>query len=127
MADNLFKGTAGALISSLQEAKRAADAGKLQGLLRAGEHVLGVSNTQVPHEDGDFERSGGVSQDKSTGMTAVSYDDTAYKGQAAQLHEDDALKHDAGRNAKFLENAMNSEREVVRQLVATAIRGKLGL
>jgi len=93
-----------------------------QGLMVAGEHVLGVANNQTPHEDGDLEASGAVSQDPQSGATAISYD-TDY---AVVQHEDESMQHDGGRNAKFLENALNSEREAVLDIVAQAIRGKLG-
>jgi hypothetical protein len=39
-----------------------------------------------------------------------------------QQHEDMALNHDDGRNAKFLENAMNSERERVLQIIAVGAK-----
>lgn len=90
-----------------------------EGLLVGGEHVLGVSNAQAPIEDGDLIRSGAVSQDGATKRTAISYD-TAY---AKRQHEDMALKHDAGRNAKFLERAINSERDKVLQIVAIRAKG----
>lgn len=100
--------------------KRVTDAGK-RGLLTAGEHILGVSNDQVPHEEGDLERSGAVSQDDSTGRTAISYD-TDY---AVRQHEDMTLQHDSGRNAKFLENALNAERDTAAQIIATAMKGAI--
>lgn len=100
--------------------RRVTDAGK-RGLLVAGEHVLGVSNIRVPLEEGDLARSGGVSQDESSGRTAISYD-TDY---AVKQHEDMSLQHDPGRTAKFLENAMNSERDVVQGIVANALKGAI--
>lgn len=96
-------------------------AGVLTGLWAAGEHVLGVSNTQVPFEEGDLAASGAVSQDAS-GATAISYD-TPY---AVRQHEDLSMQHDAGRNAKFLENALNSESAIVQGIISTALRGTLG-
>lgn len=90
-----------------------------QGYLVAGEHVLGVSNAQAPIEDGDLIRSGAVSQDGATKRTAISYD-TDY---AVRQHEDMALRHDSGRNAKFLEKAMNSERDKVLQIIAVQAKG----
>lgn len=92
-----------------------------QGLLVAGEHVLGVSNAQVPLEEGDLARSGGVSQD-GDGRTAISYD-TPY---AVRQHEDLTLRHDAGRNAKFLEKAIAAERDMAARLVQVAIRRATG-
>lgn len=92
------------------------DAGR-KGLLAAGEHVLGASNAQVPLEEGDLARSGAVSQGEG-GRTAISYD-TPY---AVRQHEDLTLRHDSGRNAKFLERALASERDTAAQIVQTAIR-----
>lgn len=94
------------------------DAAK-RGMLVAGEHVLGVANSQVPLEEGDLARSGGVSQDGGSGRTAISYD-TPY---AVRQHEDTSLRHDSGRNAKYLENAMNSERATALQIVAQRAKG----
>lgn len=93
-----------------------------RGLYIAGEHILGVSNEQVPHEEGDFERSGVVTPTDNLEV-AISYDDTAFPGQAEWLHEDLSIRHDSGRNAKFLENAMNSEATTVESIVANAIKG----
>ena len=97
---------------------RVMDARK-RGLWVAGEHVLGVSNAQAPIEEGDLIRSGGVSQDGATGRTAISYD-TPY---AVRQHEDMTLNHDAGRNAKFLERAVQSEHGKIVQIVAAEVRG----
>lgn len=98
-------------------------AGALKGLFFGGSHVLTTSNKQVPHEEGDFERGGVVSiGDENDLRAAVSYQDTAFKGQAEILHEDMDMHHDEGRNAKFLENAMNSERDVVGQIVANMVK-----
>lgn len=69
-----------------------------------GEHILQVGNSHVPHEDGTLERSGAVS-DPHDGEATVYYD-TPY---AVVQHEDLTLQHDAGRTAKWLENALNSE------------------
>lgn len=102
-------------------AKGVTEAGA-RGLLVAGEHVLGVSNRQAPIEEGDLIRSGAVSQDEASRRTAISYD-TDY---AVRQHEDMTLRHDDGRNAKFLENAMNAERETAAQIIATAMKGAIG-
>ena len=111
-----------AALAKVAAAKRE---GRNAGLFAAGEHILGVSNESVPHEEGDFERSGGVSQDERFGTTAISYSDTAYPGQAANLHEDMGMMHDEGRHAKFLEQAMASERDVALALAAQALKDRL--
>jgi len=109
------------LVNGLGEVTKKIAEARNRGLSVAGEHVLGVSNKQVPLEEGDLARSGAVSQDETTGKTAISYD-TPY---AVRQHEDMALKHDAGRNAKFLERAINSEGDKIAEIVATAMRGAM--
>lgn len=106
----------------------AAREGTFEGLMIGGEIVLGVSNEQVPHEDGDLERTGAVSGDAAGAKprVAISYRDVAYKGQAVDQHENMALKHDAGRNAKFLERALAASRDKVREAVAGALRKRFG-
>lgn len=91
-----------------------------KGLYLAAEHVLQVSNTHVPIEEGTLERSGVASVDESTLTAAVSYD-TPY---AVRQHEDLTAKHDAGRTAKYLENAGNSEARTVAKIIASAIRSE---
>lgn len=91
------------------------------GLRIAGEHLLGVSNRRVPHEDGDLERSGVVSEVSDTEV-AISYD-TPY---AVIQHEDLSLRHDAGRSAKFLEVACRAEAATAGRLIATHVRKVVG-
>ncbi|WAL93999.1 hypothetical protein [Streptomyces sp. Je 1-369] len=87
-----------------------------EGVQRALEHGLGVSNTRVPLEEGTLERSGRVDVDGLNG--AISYD-TVY---AVRQHEELTWKHLPGRQAKYLESAMNDEREVMLQLMAVTLR-----
>lgn len=91
------------------------------GLLRAGEHLLQVSRTKVPHEEGDLERSGDVDSDEAAGAVSVFYDRPYAKVQ----HEDMTLRHDQGRSAKYLEQPMNSERDVMLKLIAAEARKAL--
>ncbi|WP_028183465.1 hypothetical protein [Salinispora arenicola] len=91
------------------------DAG-MDGLLVAGEHLLQTSSGLVPHEEGDLERSGEVSSDPGSGTVAVSYD----RPYAVKQHEDLTLRHDDGRQAKYLEGPMSTERDVMLALVMRA-------
>lgn len=119
MADlRITKNTLGPNLSKV--AHRAPDAAR-RGLFLGAEHILGVSNEQVPHEEGDFERGGKASVADSELVSAVSYRDTAFPGQAEWLHEDLDVRHDPGRNAKFLENAFNSEKSTVRRIIAVEV------
>ena len=103
----------------------AKDGAILKGLGIGGLIILEASNGQIPHEDGDLERTGAVSVEGR--KAAISYRDVAYKGQATDQHENMALKHDPGRNAKFLERAMNANRDVALDAVAGQLRKVFGV
>lgn len=93
-----------------------------EGLGVGGELILSASNEQVPHEDGDLSRTGAVAVDEEALKAAISYRDVAYTGQASDQHENMTYRHDEGRNAKFLENALNANREAALAAVAASIR-----
>lgn len=90
-----------------------------EGLRKAAEHVLQVSRTLVPLEEGTLERSGKVSQDGL--RAAVSYN-TKY---AARQHEELTWRHANGRQAKYLEQPLNSEAEACRAIIAAEIKAVL--
>jgi hypothetical protein len=92
-----------------------------EGLELAAEHLLQVSSQLAPHEEGDLARSGEVSSDRSTNTVAVSFD----RPYAVVQHEDLTLRHDDGKQAKYLEEPMNSEQKTMLQLIATQARGPL--
>lgn len=92
-----------------------------RGLALAAEHVLSESNKRVPIEEGTLERSGSTSVDERNLQAVVSYD-TPY---SVVQHEDMSLRHDNGREAKYLENAMNAETDTVRKIIADTIGGQL--
>jgi len=92
-----------------------------RGLAIAGEHVLGESNKTVPIEEATLKRSGTVTTDPENLKVAVVYD-TPY---AVEQHEDLRYRHDEGRTAKFLENAVNAESDAVTEIIAMTIRGEL--
>lgn len=89
-----------------------------QGVRDACEHVLEVANRKVPIEEGTLQRSGDISYDPQT-RTGTVYYDTPY---AVRQHEDQDLRHDRGREAKWLEKAVASERRQVAQIIADAAR-----
>lgn len=111
------------ILESADSLSREALDAAARGMYVGGEHVLGVSNERVPLEEGDLARSGGVSQSDDGKITAISYD-TDY---AVKQHEDESLQHDEGRTAKFLENTLASEKDVVLDIVARAIKEVTGL
>ncbi|MDG4832428.1 minor capsid protein [Solwaraspora sp. WMMD1047] len=88
----------------------------MDGLELAAEHLLQASSELVPHEEGDLERSGEVSRDDARGAVAVSYD----RPYAVRQHEDLTARHDEGREAKYLEKPMATERDTMLALIAKA-------
>jgi hypothetical protein len=86
------------------------------GLQRALEHTLGVSKRLVPLEEGTLERSGRVNMfGQLEGQ--ITYD-TVY---AVRQHEELTWKHLPGRQAKYLEQPMNTERDVMLRLMAVPL------
>ena len=112
----------GTAMAGLLAAAKAGPEGALDRLRIAGEHVLGVSNSRVPFEEGDLAASGSVSDDGES-VVAISYDED----YAVVQHEDMSLKHDAGREAKFLENSLNQERDKILEFVREGAKRRLGL
>jgi hypothetical protein len=92
-----------------------------RGLGLGGEHILGESSKEVPHEEGTLERSGAVTMHPTELEVAVSYD-TRY---AVRQHEDLTLKHDAGRKAKYLEDPLQREAGAALDIVGAEIRRAL--
>lgn len=92
--------------------------GSSRGLAIAGEHISGVSVQQTPVEEGTLRRSHQVSLGDMEVAVSV---DTPY---AVAVHEDMSARHPDG-NAKFLENAFNSETKESAEIIAREIRGEL--
>lgn len=91
-----------------------------RGLGLAAEHGLGEANKKVPIEEGTLERSGAVSVDEEKLVAAVSYD-TPY---AVKQHEV-PMNHGDGRTHKWLENAMNAEKDTMLEIIAKSIRKEI--
>lgn len=91
-----------------------------RGVALAAEHILGVSVSNTPIEEGTLRRSHAVSTDPANFTAAVSVD-TPY---AVPVHENMQARHPEG-NAKFLENAFNSEVDAVRNIIADTLKGVL--
>ncbi|MGW0550562.1 hypothetical protein [Streptomyces altiplanensis] len=87
-----------------------------EGLQRALEHTLGEAKKLVPLEEGTLERSGQVNVDGLNGNITF---DTVY---AVRQHEEMDWKHLPGRQAKYLEQPMNTERTVMLELMAVGLR-----
>lgn len=117
----------GRFVAAAQAVLPAAREGAVRGLGLGAQRILDVSNTQVPHEEGDLERDGGWSIDEAQLRAAVTYGRRADVAEYAVVqHEDMSLDHDPGRNAKFLENALNSERTAAAEIIAQAVRDSMG-
>ncbi|MFJ3867908.1 hypothetical protein [Streptomyces nigra] len=93
-------------------------AAAVRGVRLGAEHLLQVSNTRVPIEEGTLERSGVVSVDEGEVTAAVSYD-TPY---AVRQHEELDYRHDAGRTAKFLERSLHEENGTITEIIAAQVR-----
>lgn len=93
------------------------------GVSKAAEHVLGEARKIVPHEEGNLEKSGSTTTEQGAGTTrsAVSFD-TPY---ALKQHEDLTLKHDKGREAKYLEKPLNAEKDEALKIIADELRNAL--
>lgn len=83
------------------------------------ERVFTVAQRDVPYDKGDLSRSGETVQDGLRG--AVTYRDP----KAVGAHENLRARHTNGRTAKWLENAVNSERPGFLALVAEEVRRAL--
>jgi hypothetical protein len=83
-----------------------------------------VANTLVPIEVGTpgLMSSGVASANESGMLAAVSYA-TAY---ARRQHEELTWHHDAGQQAKYLEQPINSEKPKVEKLIAREVKKALG-
>lgn len=94
---------------------------EVTGLTLAAEHLLQVSRTEVPIEEGTLERSGTATVDEEALTAAVAYD-TLY---ATRQHEDMTLRHADGRKAKYLEDPLNAEQDTMLELIAAQARRAL--
>lgn len=98
------------------EVEAALSASTMDGLELAGEHLLGVSSPLAPHEEGELERSGDTDRDEDALQVSVFFD----RPYAVRQHEDLTLRHDEGRQAKYLEQPMHEEADVMLAIVAKA-------
>lgn len=91
-----------------------------QGLQAGADLLLDESNRIAPIETGDLIRSG----------RAVANADEAAVGYssiyAARQHEEVTWRHDAGREAKFLEKSLNRHSDAILDAIAEEIKDALG-
>lgn len=93
-----------------------------RGLQLALEHVLAESNKLVPLEEGTLQRSGQVAMDANALVGTVSYG-TPY---AVRQHEETGWTHAPGRQAKYLETAVNNSRQDCLRIMQAELRRWLG-
>ncbi len=87
-----------------------------EALQLAGPHLLRVSQALVPHEEGGRERSGDTDEDRDENAVSVFYD----RPYAVVQHEELSYNHDDGRQAKYLETPMHTEKDTMLKLIASA-------
>lgn len=83
--------------------------------VEAGNQLLDRSNQHVPVDQGELRDSGAVTQTDDGAI--ISYN-TPY---AVKQHEDIALRHPHGGQAKFLEQVIHSEGDIFLQALADAL------
>lgn len=84
------------------------------------EFLLETANRKVPLEYGDLMRSGTVVSDGTE--AAVGYTSV----YAARQHEELDWKHNDGREAKWLENALNNNQDLILDVIADRLKGAIG-
>lgn len=101
--------------------KAALRGASMDGIELAAEHLLQVSSQLAPHEEGDLERSGDVDTDPDDLAASVFYD----RVYAARQHEELTWRHDEGKQAKYLEEPMETEQDTMLALIARPLRDEL--
>lgn len=110
------------MVAKLNRAEAGGIAGARRGLGIALHLILQVSSTKVPHEEGDLQRDGAVVVDDAELLGAVTYGNTPDTAlYAVRQHEELTWQHDDGREAKFLESAVNASRNQAAAIMADSI------
>jgi hypothetical protein len=102
-------------------AKQELRIGAVLGVRLALEVFRGESQRVVPIEESTLLHSAFVEMDEANLRGQVAYD-TPY---AARQHEDQTLKHDAGRTAKYLEGPMKARANIVEEVIGREIARRL--
>lgn len=105
--------------NGLEAYGRDVKAGLAKGLALAAEHIMAASLRDVPIEEGTLQNSADTSVN---GLSATVSYSTPY---AVYVHEDMTARHDAGRSAKFLENAINNQSQQAAEIIARTVKGVL--
>ncbi|MBD2760072.1 hypothetical protein IEE94_11190 [Yimella sp. cx-573] len=107
----------------MQAAIQGLQAGALDGMTDAVQHLKTSAQDLTPIEEGTLERS-------ATATTATSGDliqgAVSFHGPyAARQHEELSWRHDSGRQAKYLEQPMHTEADTMGRLIAASIQSRL--
>ena len=89
-----------------------------RGLQLALEHILAESNKIIPLEEGTLMRSGKIAMDEANLIGTVSYDSP----YAVRQHEELTWRHAPGRQAKYLETAVNTSRQDCARIMQQELR-----
>ncbi|GGO63206.1 minor capsid protein [Nonomuraea cavernae] len=81
-------------------------------------HVLNVANTRVPLQEGHLQNSGDTAVDRDEMRASISYS----QPYAVAQHENLDWKHAPGREAKYLEKALEEEASAVQALIAQQLK-----
>jgi hypothetical protein len=81
-------------------------------------HVLSVANTRVPIQEGHLQNSGDTAVDRDEMRAYVSYN----QPYAVAQHENLDWKHAPGRQAKYLETALEEEAAAVQAMIAQQLK-----
>lgn len=96
------------------------DAAVTEGLGDVVEHCLEDANRTIPIEEGTLEGTGFTQVDGLTGQVGYG---TPY---ARYQHEDDSLRHDAGRRSHWLEATVYENEQTYQEFIAAKVRDRLG-
>lgn len=94
----------------------------VQGLTLALEHVLAESNRIIPLDEGTLMRSGETEVDEDALTGLVTYRSV----YAVRQHEELTWNHAPGRQAKYLETAVNTSRAECARIIQQEMRRWFG-
>jgi hypothetical protein len=97
-----------------------------RGLSLGTEHVGQVASSLAPIEEGTLEKDWAPSIDESKLMAVVAFGIGGASDYALRQHEEMDWNHDAGRQAKYLEQPLNTERAKVLALIHRETKRTVG-
>ncbi|MEV0149684.1 MULTISPECIES: hypothetical protein [unclassified Nonomuraea] len=89
-----------------------------RALKDAALHILQVANMRVPLQEGHLQNSGDTAVDRDEMRASISYS----QPYAVYQHETLGLQHAPGREAKYLETALEEEAAAVKALIAQQLK-----